>query len=109
MHGGDCGSSVCRGGLPTHRRTRGRSMMGSVVVVVAPAAATGAAVVEVVVVGTSPSAPAPLPMLLVCSSGACLICWVAWGAYSAMAGGPDRAAVTVNAATSTRMPAVNAL
>src|SRR2546430_7860524 len=82
-------------------------MGGGSVVAVAPA---GAAVVggDVVVVVTSPSAPAAPPTLLVCSSGACLICWAAWGAYSAMAGGPVRAAVTVNAATSRRIPAVNA-
>src|SRR3954451_24465706 len=87
--GGDCGSSIWRGGAPMHRRTRATSTGGF---------ASDGATLEVVVVAAGPAPPPPPspappeppppePNWLDCSVGACLICSVACGANSAMEGG----------------------
>src|SRR4051794_30656221 len=87
-HGGDCGSSVWRGGSPKQRRRRARSTVGwPGTVVVGPAG-----VVVVVVVGPPlapdcSAPPGPWPFALACSDGAFWICWLACGANSAIAGG----------------------
>src|SRR5690348_15369225 len=74
MQGGDCGSSIWRGGSPTQWLKT--AFAGS------PAGGVG--------VGDGWAVPVapfwPLPNFDVCSEGACLICW-AWGANSAIAGG----------------------
>src|SRR5581483_283064 len=113
-HGGDCGSSICRGGLPTQRFTLagpgvGTVVGGAVVVVAsappapvplpspAPHAAPG---------GQSP-APVPDPNWLACSFGESLICSTAWGANSAMAGGGGWRMVRVTATRRAAMPRVS--
>src|SRR4051812_30046339 len=80
-HGGDCGSSICRGGLPTHLRCRGTTVVG------VAAAASGAVVVVVPISPSTPSPPAPLPKRDDCSVGASWIALLACGLISAMAGG----------------------
>src|SRR5687767_10655267 len=80
-HGGDCGSSICRGGSPTHLRTRGTSITcwslagSSGGMPPAPQACPAA------------HSPEPCPELLDCSAGASVIWSTACGANSAMLGG----------------------
>src|SRR4051812_29507578 len=94
-HGGDCGSSVCRGGLPTQRLMLFRSGPP-----LSPPGPAGCVTAVVVVVGDSPEPPTPLPPASpdpefdACSFGASLICSTACGAISAMAGRADCGAVS---------------
>src|SRR3954447_842792 len=91
--GGDCGSSVCRGGSPTHRRTRapgGSARLGTAGGLTdARGDADGRAAVR-----SPTSPPSPEPKSLVCSFGASLICSRGCGANSAMAGGDGLAGVS---------------
>src|SRR5687768_13127919 len=78
-HGGDCGSSICRGGSPTHRRTRATSIDSREVVV------DGASVSQLPCVSQTPALSVrPDP---VSPAWGCMICSTAWGANSAMVGG----------------------
>src|SRR5687768_4698352 len=107
MQGGDCGSSICRGGLPTQRFSVGGAVVGGsgdpsgprATVVVepprpTPSPAPGA---QGAPGGQSPS-PVPAPNSLACSFGCSLICSAACGENSAIAGGGGCRVVSVTAA-----------
>src|SRR5688500_18401745 len=80
-HGGDCGSSICRGGSPTHRRTRATSIDSC------EAAVDGSVLLQLPWASQSParSVPPDRPG----PAWGCVICSTAWGANSAIVGGAD--------------------
>src|SRR5579872_5440720 len=84
MHGGDWGSSVWRGGSPTHCSVTGRTVVGGAA---NRDVLLGGPLVVVVPPGNSPAPPAPEPNRLVWCEGAWVICLFACGLISAIAGG----------------------
>src|SRR5688572_3842527 len=74
-HGGECGSSIWRGGSPTQRWARGTTVVGG-----------GSVVVDATPPPSPPPPPPPSPNWLACSDGASVICSLACGLISAMAG-----------------------
>src|SRR5690349_17794993 len=101
MHGGDCGSSICRsGGGPTHCLSRFEGMFSVLVGV-------GVGVGGVPPPGPLP--PRPVPFSAAASpGGACLMTCEALGANSAAVGGAEVAALSSNGSSTASTAIVTA-